>query len=293
MKIRSSLLLANRRPEGRGGFTLIELLVVIAIIAILAGMLLPALAKAKTKAQGIMCMNNNKQLMLAWRLYVDDNNDRLPFAYANPDPNSPNHRYAWVQGILDYSPGNTANWDATNTIAHGAIWPYTGNTVAIYKCPADVVRVRPSSGPFAGQSVQRTRSMSMNSWMGMNEGAHTWFGGAEFRAYLKLSDVIDPGPSSTWVLIDEHPDSMNDGFFVINMIGYPNPASAQLPDFPASYHNGAGGLSFADGHAEIKKWTDPRTMPPVRQVTVTTVNQANNRDVVWLWERTTRFVNPR
>jgi prepilin-type processing-associated H-X9-DG protein len=134
--------------------------------------------------------------------------------------------------------------------------------------------------------------MSMNSWIGMNEGVHTWFGGTEFRAYLKDSDFVDPGPSMTWVLLDEHPDSMNDGFFVIDMRGYPNPAQASLPDFPASYHNGAGGLSFADGHAEIRKWKDPRTTPRVTQQTVQTVNQANNQDVVWLWERTTTFVNP-
>ena len=125
----------------------------------------------------------------------------------------------------------------------------------------------------------------------MNEGQHTWFGGPEFRAYLKMSDLTDPGPTMTWVLIDEHPDSINDGFFVIDMKGYPDANQATLPDFPASYHNGAGGLSFADGHAEIKKWVDPRTTPPVTKSTVQTVNQANNRDVVWLWERTTRFVH--
>jgi prepilin-type N-terminal cleavage/methylation domain-containing protein/prepilin-type processing-associated H-X9-DG protein len=271
-------------------FTLIELLVVIAIIAILAGMLLPALAKAKTKGQGIACMNNSRQLMLAWRLYVEDNNDILPFAYVEENPGNRNYKYAWVHGILDYSNGNAQNWNITNTLMDGAIWRYTGNSPAIFKCPADPIRVVPTSGPYRGQSVPRARSMSMNSWMGMNEGVHTWFGGKEFRAYLKMGDIVNPGPSMTWVLVDEHPDSLNDGFFCVDMRGYPNPASAALPDFPASYHNNACGFAFADGHSEIKKWSDSRTTPPVRKRTVTVVNQANNKDVLWLWEHTTRKI---
>jgi prepilin-type processing-associated H-X9-DG protein len=140
--------------------------------------------------------------------------------------------------------------------------------------------------------VPRLRSLSMNSWCGMNEGVHTWFGGTQFRAYLNVVDFVDPGPAMTWVLIDEHPDSINDGFFIIDMNGYPNRAATTLPDVPSSTHNKACGMSFADGHSEIRKWKDYRTAPPVsyKGVTSGTANQPNNDDVVWLWERTTRKV---
>ncbi|MCB1126706.1 MAG: hypothetical protein KDM81_09440, partial [Verrucomicrobiae bacterium] len=255
---------------------------------------LPALSKAKAKAHGILCMSNTKQLMLAWAMYVGDSNERLPFAYAQEgNPNHPNYKYAWVHGIVDYNAGNSQNWDVTNTLAAGCIWPYTGNAMDIYKCPADRSAVKPTSGALAGKRVDRVRSLSMNSWCGMNEGVHTWFGGPEFRAYLKSSDFTDPGPSMTWVLLDEHPDSINDGFFCIDMKGYPNPGATALPDVPSSTHNGATGLSFADGHSEIKKWNDPRTAPPVvygNNPNMGTAVQPNNLDVVWLWEHTTRFV---
>lgn len=278
----------RRNPHERSAFTLIELLVVIAIIAILAGLLLPALSSAKSKTHGIACMNNTRQLMTAWRMYVEDNRDVLPFAYVADDPANKNYKSAWMHGILDYNNGNTANWDADSTIKQGAIWPYCGNNLSIFRCPADKEMVTPTSGPYRGQAMQRIRSNSMNSWMGMNEGGWTWFGGPEFRKYLKMSDLYIPGASMTWVLIDEHPDSINDGFFCVNMNGYPNPASAQFPDLPASFHNKAAGIAFADGHSEIHRWKDPRTMPPVRRTDPPSVSQANNPDMVWMWEHTTR-----
>lgn len=287
--MKTTRLAVRSLPSGvRKGFTLIELLVVIAIIAILAGMLLPALGKAKTKAQGILCMGNTKQLMLAWRMYADDSGDRLPFAYGEGPP-APE---AWVHGILDFNNANTANWNPETTLKTGAIWPYTGNAEGIYKCPADRSTVRPTSGPFAGQTIPRIRSVAMSAWVGGNRGEHTWYGGPEWRMYRKSTDFVDPGPSMTWVLLDEREDSINDGFYVTWMPGFPNLATTRMVDYPAGYHNNAAGFAFADGHSEIKKWNDPRTVPPVRKGVGLQLNveQPNNRDVFWMQERTTRLI---
>jgi prepilin-type N-terminal cleavage/methylation domain-containing protein/prepilin-type processing-associated H-X9-DG protein len=275
-----------------GGFTLIELLVVIAIIAILASMLLPALAKAKTKAQGVHCMNNTRQLALGWRMYCDDADEKVPFAYA--PKGSPNAPYAWVVGELDYSGANRSNWDVNEDLAQSPLAPYIGRNYAIFKCAADKSAVKPTSGEFRGQSVPRVRSLAMNAWVGGNQGEHTWFGGSEWRMYRKTTDLVDPGPAQTWLLLDEREDSINDGFWVTWMPGYPNPASTRIVDYPASYHNGAAGFVFADGHAEIKKWRDPRTVPVLRrgQVIPLNVPSPNNADVLWVQDRTTRLVSP-
>jgi prepilin-type N-terminal cleavage/methylation domain-containing protein/prepilin-type processing-associated H-X9-DG protein len=268
----------NRPFRRLQGFTLIELLVVIAIIAILAGMLLPALAKAKAKAQGIKCMNSNKQMMLAWRFYEDDNSDKLIYSF------NPGNTAEWVHGSLDFSGANQSNWNITNDVMKSPLWTYGANSPDIWRCPADRSQVKVGS-----QTLNRVRSMSMDAWL--NSTDVSGFGPSGIRVYKTMSDLIDPGPSMTWVLMDEREDSINDGELCVGMFGYPSqPAQWMLVDYPASYHGGAAGLSFADGHSEIHPWHDARTMPTLKKGTELSLNVSspNNLDMLWLMDHTTR-----
>lgn len=280
---------------GRGGFTLVELLVVLGVMVILAGLLLPAVVKAKTKGQGIQCMNNHRQLILAWRMYNEDNADRL--LYASPSPyfgDTSKDPFTWVLGFMDFDPDNVSNWDVEHDIKRSPLWPYCGKSAGIWKCPADRSRVKPSSGPFQGQSVPRVRSMSMNLWVGGFGGEDGGLSdGGVWRVYLKADEMVDPGPARTFVLLDMREDSIDIGNFATDMRGWPDqPAIAGFYDLPASYHNCAGGLSFADGHSEIRRWLDGRTMPPLVSggLIPDVVASPANPDIRWLQERCTRRI---
>jgi prepilin-type N-terminal cleavage/methylation domain-containing protein/prepilin-type processing-associated H-X9-DG protein len=258
------------RGRAQRGFTLIELLVVIAIIAILASLLLPALSKAKSKAQGVFCLNNHRQLMLGWRLYSDDSNDQLLFAYGGDTLNSVTP-YTWVQGNMLR--------DATNTIyfRQSPISKYIGYSEKVWKCPGDTTR--------------NVRSMSMNYLVGGNGLAPDsnppyyglWTGHAAFQLYRKSSQIGNP--SMTWVILDERPASINDAFFVVDMQNYGNPRAMQVIDHPGIQHNNACGFSFADGHAEIKKWRDAALLSKNGSARVPA---PNSRDLEWLMERTSQ-----
>ncbi len=264
---------AKRRESG---FTLIELLVVIAIIAILAGMLLPALSKAKIKAQSLQCMNNLRQVMLAWRLYADDNHGKLPF-------NTVTERdltRSWCTGFMSY---NMNNPDNTNKLlfTKALMGPYFSSEASIFKCPGDRTVNPPRKDP-------RVRSIAMNAFVGGFWDGTSWSQIAERKPTWMEYRTIDSfdAPSQRWVFTDECP-TLNDGFLVHLMpIGTTVlPKNGSMNDSPASYHAGSGALAFADGHAEIHKWRDAATLRRTSHPTASGGLSPN--DYLWLDERTT------
>jgi prepilin-type N-terminal cleavage/methylation domain-containing protein/prepilin-type processing-associated H-X9-DG protein len=231
-------------PGGRRGFTLIELLVVIAIIAILAAMLLPALSKAKQKAQGANCLNNLKQLTLAAHLYAGDNDDKIPPNYFGGATG------AWIIGDASVVPG------ATNLIyiRNGLLFPYNGSE-AIYRCPGDQI-------PIPGTGVLRARSYSLSIMMGLNDdfGKNTVHPGISEN--IKLSAVRNPGPSDALFFVDEQADttaalsSLDDGQFRQDYLGG---SPSVWRNAPASRHGSRGIFSFADGRADAWNWRESTT----------------------------------
>jgi prepilin-type processing-associated H-X9-DG protein len=238
---------------------LIELLVVIAIIAILAALLLPAFARAKARAEGVICLNNTKQLGLAWTVYADDHNGRLAYNLGgnekvDPRALAPKSDLNWVNNIMDWE----LNSDNTNTatITKASLGSYINNAVNSYHCPAD--RVLSDVQKREGWS-RRLRSYSMNAMIGDAGDVSITGTNANNPAYTQFFRISDiPAAASIFVFLDEHPDSINDGYFLNEVYDW------KWNDLPASYHNGAANFWFADGHAETHRWLFASTLRPAR-----------------------------
>lgn len=252
----------SRSLPGRfDAFTLIELLVVIALVAVLAALLLPALAHARARAQAMTCLNNTKQLGIGWQLYATDHEDQLPYNLGyvpTAGPAAERTRLNWADGVLDWelSPDNTN----TTTLTEASLGGYVGRGKELYRCPAD--RALSKLQREAGWPA-RVRSYSMNAMVG-NAGSLSSSGfnknNPEYVQFFKLSTI--PQPAEIFVFLDEHPDSIDDGYFVNRAYVY------EWNDLPASYHNGACAFSFADGHSVIHRWQGETTKQPARAHTV-------------------------
>lgn len=311
MKSTETFLASQKSDES--AFTRIELVVVILTLATLAITLLPAVARVHVNSQGGQCLNNLRQLTAGWWMYVNDNEGRLaPNRGLFPANQDYNVYPKWVAGLMRGGSsigGPYSGIDATNSALlvdprYSQLAPYVKNP-ALYRCPADLSTWSTSGTPGSNETA-RVRSYSMSQAIGplpngqlidsghiaghwLSSGNASAPGGTPWRVYIKESDLVAPTPSQLWVMLEEHPDSINDAAFAVQMPL--NSGSTFFIDFPAKYHNNACDFSFADGHVESHRWQVPSVMPPTVWAADTvslsgSTPAPNDPDILWLAHRT-------
>lgn len=262
---------------------------IIVVLGLLLVICIPAFGRAGMNSKSLRCLYNVRQLANAWRMYADDNRDRILYA-STAGSGDPNSAYAWSGAHMDYNSANRANWDVNYDITKRPLWPYVGRDASVYKCPEDQSSIRTLSGTI----TPRVLSMAMNTYLGGFAGTgggwdfQSWFP----RIFFKTTEFTSITPAKLFVFTDQRPDAINWSNFMVHMGGFSpaNPTQYEFFDIPGFFHDGGAAFSFADGHGELHRWQDARTVPPFNPGGTISYNSPspNNPDIAWLQDHASR-----